>query len=196
MAEEKLKAPLYVGLVHGPVKDKSGSVVTTSVTNLDIHDISRTCRTFGVSRYFLITPLKIQHELVNRILGHWESDKGSLYNPDRTDALASAELVDTIEDARCTVEKIEGKTPLIVVTGAQLVGDGDESQLAQKAILDQIPILLLFGTGWGLLASTTDHADFRLGPITSCARDDYNHLSVRSAVAIYVDRLARSLCSP
>lgn len=196
MAQAALKAPLYVGLVHGPVRDKAGSEVTTSVTNLDIHDISRTCRTFGVSRYFLITPLQIQHELVNRILGHWESDKGSLYNPDRSDALAFTELVNTIADAQSTIEKLEGKKPLTVVTGARLEGHGDENALARKAILDQTPILLLFGTGWGLLASTTDQADFRLGPITSCAQDDYNHLSVRSAVAIYVDRLARSLCSP
>ena len=196
MAQTSLKVPLYVGLVHGPVRDKAGSEVTTSVTNLDIHDISRTCRTFGVSQYFLITPLKIQHELVNRILGHWESDKGSLYNPDRSEALAATRLVDSIADARRVVSGREGKEPLVVVTGAQLKGDGDEMALAQKAILDQTPILLLFGTGWGLLASTTDQADFRLGPITSCARDGYNHLSVRSAVAIYVDRLARSLCSP
>ncbi len=196
MAEAKVKTPFYVGLVHGPVKDKAGSTVTTSVTNLDIHDISRTCRTFGASGYFLITPLKIQHELVNRILGHWETDKGSLYNPDRSDALAATELVDTIDDATSKIQQKEGKRPLVVVTGAKLVGDGDEKQLAQRAILDQVPIFLLFGTGWGLLASTTDQADFRLGPITSCAADDYNHLSVRSAVAIYVDRLARSLCSP
>jgi hypothetical protein len=196
MSQVTLQVPLYVGLVHGPVRDKAGSEVTTSVTNLDIHDISRTCRTFGVSQYFLITPLKIQHELVGRILGHWESDKGSLYNPDRTEALSNTRLVNTIEDAQRAVEEIENKRPLTVVTGAKLEGHGDESALARKAILDQTPILLLFGTGWGLLASTTDQADFRLGPITSCARDGYNHLSVRSAVAIYVDRLARSLCSP
>ncbi len=196
MAKARLAVSLYVGLVHGPVRDKAGSEVTTSVTNLDIHDIARTCRTFGVACYFIITPLQIQHELVNRILGHWESDKGSLYNPDRSDALATTTLVKTILDAQSAIEASEGKKPLLVVTGAQLKGDGDESRLAQQAILDQRPILLLFGTGWGLLASTTDQADFRLGPITSCARDDYNHLSVRSAVAIYVDRLARSLCSP
>jgi hypothetical protein len=107
--------------------------------------------------------------------------------------------IDTIGielDHISAIEKLEGKKPLTVVTGARLEGHGDESALAHKAILDQTPILLLFGTGWGLLASTTDQADFRLGPITSCAQDDYNHLSVRSAVAIYVDRLARSLCSP
>ncbi|MFP5458967.1 MAG: RNA methyltransferase [Bacteriovoracia bacterium] len=196
MEQTKLRVPVYLGLVHGPVKDKAGDTVTTSVTNLDIHDISRTARTFGFSGYFIITPLQIQHELVNRILGHWESDKGSLYNPDRTEALARTQLVNTVADAQRVIEEKEGKRPLTVVTGANLVGHGDENALAQKAILDQTPILLLFGTGWGLLASMTDQADFRLGPILSAAFDGYNHLSVRSAVAIYSDRVARSLCSP
>lgn len=193
MGQAPLKVPVYLGLVHGPVRDKAGSEVTTSVTNLDIHDISRAARTFGFSGYFLITPLKVQHGLVKSILGHWETDKGSLYNPDRSDALALARLVDTADDAKREVEQREGKAPLVVVTGANLVGDGDESELVRRAELDARPILLLFGTGWGLTASFTAQADFRLGPIVSRAQDGYNHLSVRSAVSIYCDRLARSL---
>ncbi len=193
MAEKKLKVPVYIALVHGPVKDKAGSTVTTSVTNLDIHDISRTSRTFGFSGYFIVTPLKIQHTLVQSILDHWESDKGSLYNPDRTDALSLTRLVDTIEDAMRIIEEKEGKRPLVVATGAKLEKHEDENALAQQVILDARPILLLFGTGWGLTASMIEQADFRLEPIYSRAFDDYNHLSVRSAVAIYADRIARSL---
>jgi hypothetical protein len=193
MAKEKLKVPVYVALVHGPVKDKAGSTVTTSVTNLDVHDISRASRTFGFSGYFIVTPLKIQHELVGRLLGHWESDKGSLYNPDRTDALSLTSLVDTIEDAQQKIMEREGVKPFVVATGAQIKSDGDESELARQVMLDSRPILLLFGTGWGLTASMIEQADFRLEPIYSRALDDYNHLSVRSAVAIYADRVARSL---
>lgn len=184
---------VYLGLVHGPVRDKAGDEVTTSVTNLDIHDIARASRTFGWERYFIITPLKIQHDLVKSILGHWESDKGSLYNPDRTDALAYVDLVNTVNDARREIEKREGVAPLVVVTSAKLTADGDESVLVQRARVDARPILLLFGTGWGFTASFIDQADFRLEPIHSRALDGYNHLSVRSAVAIYCDRLARSL---
>lgn len=193
MAEKKLKAPVYVALVHGPVKDKAGSTVTTSVTNLDIHDISRTSRTFGFSGYFIVTPLKIQHQLVQSILNHWESDKGSLYNPDRTDALSLTSLVDTIEDAKRIIFQKEGKKPFVVATGAKVESQGDENELARQVMLDSRPILLLFGTGWGLTASMIEQADFRLEPIYSRALDDYNHLSVRSAVAIYADRIARSL---
>ena len=53
-------------------------------------------------------------------------------------------------------------------------------------------MLLLFGTGWGLTQGVTDKADFLLEPIFGIASDGYNHLSVRSAVAIYCDRLAQS----
>jgi hypothetical protein len=63
---------LYLGLVHHPIKNKLGELVTTSVTNLDIHDIARSCRTFGVKKYFIITPFTEQKKLVDSILGHWE----------------------------------------------------------------------------------------------------------------------------
>ena len=33
--------PLYVALLHFPVYDKNGAVVTSAVTHMDIHDIAR-----------------------------------------------------------------------------------------------------------------------------------------------------------
>ncbi|MCK5882054.1 MAG: RNA methyltransferase [Bacteriovoracaceae bacterium] len=181
---------LYLGLVHHPIDNKRGEVVTTSVTNLDIHDISRSCRTFGVKKYFIITPLKAQHELVGRILGHWEEDKAALYNPDRQDALAVARIANSVEDAYKWIEEKEGIAPIIAVTGANFDEfTGDEKSLVERMKLDKVPCLLLFGTGWGLNASVVDQADFKLGPIFGAAEDGYNHLSVRSAVAIYLDRL-------
>lgn len=181
---------LYLGLVHYPINNKRGEVVTTSVTNLDIHDISRSCRTFGVEKYFIITPLKAQHELVNRILGHWQDDKSSAYNPDRKDALALATLANSIEDATLEIEQKEGVRPLIAITGANFEqNDGDASQLKSRISLDNKPVFLLFGTGWGLISEVVETADFRLRPILGSASDGYNHLSVRSAVAIYLANL-------
>lgn len=183
----------YIGLVHGPIRSKDGKEITTSVTNLDIHDISRTARTFGFKRYFLITPIKNQQTVVKRILGFWESDDGLIYNPDRKDALKEAELIDSIEDAIAKITEIEGKKPCVVVTGANFEKyEGKEKELMQKIRLDQTPMFLLFGTGWGLTAPVVEQADFRLEPIFGIADDGYNHLSVRSAVAIYCDRLARA----
>jgi hypothetical protein len=181
---------IYLGLVHYPINNKRGEVVTTSVTNLDIHDISRSCRTYGVERYFLITPLKAQHETVGRILGHWKEDKSSEYNPDRKDALSVAQLVDSIDIAVSTICELEQQEPYIVVTGANFKDNfGSEKELWRYVSVDNRPILLLFGTGWGLNASVLERADFMLAPLRGYAKDGYNHLSVRSAVAIYLDRL-------
>lgn len=49
------------------------------------------------------------------------------------------------------------------------------------------PHLLVFGTGWGLTPEITERADVIPEPI--CGPTDYNHLSVRSAAAVILDRL-------
>lgn len=183
----------YIGLVHGPIRSKDGQEITTSVTNLDIHDISRSARTFGFKKYFLITPIKNQQVMVKKILGFWESDNGLIYNPDRKEALAEATVVDQIQDAIQEITQLEGVAPLVVVTGANFEKyEGKEPELIKTIRALNRPMLLLFGTGWGLTQSVTDAADFRLEPIFGSAQDGYNHLSVRSAVAIYCDRLAQA----
>jgi hypothetical protein len=47
--------------------------------------------------------------------------------------------------------------------------------------------LLIFGTAWGLPENFIAEADYILNPVIG--NTDYNHLSVRSAVAIILDRL-------
>ena len=179
----------YLGLVHFPIVNKRGETVTTSVTNLDIHDISRSCKTFGIKKYFLVTPLEIQRKLVNDILGHWEQDFASEYNPDRFEALSKAEAINSVQDAINEIKKLEGIDPLIVVTGANFKSyDGETSILTKRVEKENIPCLILFGTGWGLHADVLNMAHFKLTPIYS-EKEGYNHLSVRSAVAIYLDRL-------
>lgn len=181
---------IYLGLVHHPIKNKLGELVTTSVTNLDIHDISRSCRTFGVKNYFIVTPFVAQQVLVNSILGHWEQDKANAFNPDRQDALSIARCVDSIETAIAQITELEGQAPMIAVTGANFDSfDGDVSQLTKKIEMGNMPCFLLFGTGWGLHPIALEKADFKLSPIISKNSDGYNHLSVRSAVAIYLDRM-------
>ena len=179
----------YLGLVHYPIRNKRGETVTTSVTNLDIHDISRSCRTFGIEKYFLITPLETQRVLVNEILGHWEQDHANTYNPDRHEALSRALAIDSVRLAIEEIKKIEGIDPLIVVTGANFKSyDGDTSELTKRVEKENIPCLILFGTGWGLHDDVLNLAHFKLTPINA-KNSEYNHLSVRSAVAIYLDRL-------
>ena len=45
-------SPLYVGLVHYPVYDKNFDVITTAITNYDLHDISRSAKTYGVKKIY------------------------------------------------------------------------------------------------------------------------------------------------
>ncbi|MBP5296408.1 MAG: RNA methyltransferase [Bacteriovoracaceae bacterium] len=178
---------IYVGLVHAPVVNKRGQEVITSITNLDIHDIARSCRTFGVEKFFLINPLYAQQTLAQRILAYWQQDQGNAYNPDRSDALKKVVWAFTIEEAVAAIKEEQGESPAIVVTSAQFaentVAAADLPSLAAPR-----PILLLFGTGWGLAPSVSEAADWRLQPITY-PTSGYNHLSVRSAVAIYLDRI-------
>lgn len=184
----------YLGLLHHPVLGRKGEIITTSVTNLDIHDIARTCRTFGFKKYFIITPVEKQHQLIQTILDHWNTDVDSSYNPDRTSALSYIEISSSYEDALKRIEEIEGTRPATVATGANFKADTMSEEDVCKALnIDNTPMFLIFGTGWGLHASLTEGADYRLHPIFGVAEDGYNHLSVRSAVAIYSDRIARSL---
>src|SRR6478736_4104184 len=104
-------------LVHHPVHDRARAVVTSAITNLDLHDISRSSHTYGLS------------DLLDY-------------------PAARAELS-----------------------------------------LDGPPVLIVFGTGWGLADSITARADVRLASILGRREDGYNHLSVRAAAAIIFDRL-------
>lgn len=184
----------YLALIHHPILGRKAETITTSVTNLDIHDIARSARTFGFKKYFIVTPVKKQHHLVQTILDHWNTDVENSYNPDRSSALSFIELSHDIEQMKQRVKEIEGVEPYVVVTGANFDEfSGTEKDLVSKLKVDNRPMLLLFGTGWGLHASVLDGADFKLDPILGSAQDGYNHLSVRSAVAIYCERLNRSL---
>ena len=183
-------SPLYLGLIHHPVVNKSGEVVTTSVTNLDIHDIARSCRTYGVSCYYIVTPIAAQQSLVERILGHWKKQASALYNPDRQDALDGVRVVSSLESGMEDVSAQEGRVPDVVVTGAKLAHDTVTSgELRKKMEGEETPTLLLFGTGHGLHSDLIEKADYRLKPLVGSALDGYNHLSVRSAVAIYLEKL-------
>jgi hypothetical protein len=181
---------LYVALVHYPVKDRAGETVTTSVTNLDVHDIARSARTYGVRRYYLITPIELQHTLVRRILEHWTSGSGRKRMPERWDALSVCEPVLSLEDALADVERREGERPQRIATAARATeGRALTSVPDARARIAQAehPYLLILGTGHGLADELLRAAEHQLEPLDAGA--GYNHLSVRAAAAIYLDRL-------
>lgn len=175
----------WIGLVHHPVLDRAGDTITTAVTNLDVHDIARTARTYGLAGYFVITPLEAQHQLVARILEHWRSGAGAKRVPERTEALRFTEVVSSIEDAVAAVTE-RASAPQLYVTSAREGPEGVPVVSYADAGAAE-PALVLFGTGHGLHPDTHRAAHGRLPAIE--AASDYNHLSVRAAVAITLDRL-------
>ncbi len=179
---------IYAALIHYPVVDKQGMLVSTSVTNLDVHDISRSARTYGVDKYYLVTPIEAQHWLISKILEHWESGWGSRYNANRKDALSITRCCKDIGELGEQIEAECGQAPIFVVTSARTHANTIsfshlKSQLAEAGP----PVVLLFGTGWGLHSDIMAEADLVLEPISGTG--DFNHLSVRAAAAIIFDRL-------
>jgi hypothetical protein len=181
-------ADLYLALLHHPVLDKQGAVVTTAVTNLDVHDIARLARTFGVRGYYVCTPVETLQRLVKRIVWHWETGPGATYNESRKDALALVRLADDLDAAITDVERETGALPYLVATSAR-EGGARLGYDTLRARLDAAgrPVMLVFGTGWGLTPEVLARADAQLEPVRGVG--DYNHLSVRSAASIILDRL-------
>lgn len=179
---------LAVALVHYPTVNKEGRVVTTSVTNFDIHDIARASRTFGVDRYFIVTPVELQQQFTRRILRYWREGQGAVYNPTRGQALADVEVVGDLAEAADVLERDWGAPPVWVATSARRYPNTLTCpELRARLETGNEHFCLVFGTGWGLHPQVIDEADFILEPINGPG--DWNHLSVRSAVSIYLDRL-------
>jgi hypothetical protein len=86
------------------------------------------------------------------------------------------------------IEELSGRRPRVVVTGASLSGNlisfGEMKEILER---NEQPFLIVCGTGWGLADEIVKEADFCLTPVRGGS--DYNHLSVRSAAAIILDRL-------
>ena len=183
------QAPIYLALLHYPVYDKNHQVVTTAVTNMDIHDICRAGKTYGVQGFYLVTPVKSLQKLALKIIDHWELGYGSLYNVTRKDALALARIRDNLDDTILDIDKETGQKPLIVVTSARDTGTVRTPFVALQEMLQTStqPFLVIFGTGWGLTETIITQADYVLEAVEGGT--DYNHLSVRCAAAIVLDRL-------
>jgi tRNA (guanine37-N1)-methyltransferase len=182
------QAAVYVALLHYPVYDKNGQVVTTAVTNMDIHDIARAGKTYGICGFYVVTPVKALQKLASKIIHHWEQGYGSQYNVTRKEALALARITDTLDEVLIDIERECGEKPLLVVTSARPGGKRTSfTELRDMLIKVGQPFLLILGTGWGLTEAIFSRSDYVLEAIEGPT--DYNHLSVRSAAAIILDRL-------
>jgi hypothetical protein len=179
---------LYLALVHHPVINKTGDVIASAVTNLDVHDLARIGRTFDVRRVYVVTPLCDQQELVHRILDHWCRGFGADHNPHRSQAMDRIRVCDALDGAVGAIRRREARPPRVVATCARSGPRRIGFAALRRWIADDDPCLLVFGTAWGLADTVLERADAVLEPIPGAG--GYNHLPVRAAAAIILDRLA------
>lgn len=176
-----------MAVIHYPVYDKRKDVVATSLTNLEIHDIARTCMTFGINLCYIVTPLAKQRDIAARLIEHWIRGYGSTYNPVRGEALRKVKVLSSIEEM---VTELGGSgVPMIVGTSSRerpgkAIGYQELKTLSECG---NRPVVVVFGTGWGLTDQVIDSCDKMLDPIRG--NGDYNHLSLRMAIGIILDRI-------
>ncbi len=178
---------LYLALIHHPVVDKNGNVIASAVTNLDVHDIARTAKTYGIKSFYIVTPLADQKILVERIVSHWTRGSGAKYNPKRRQALELVKVVESIDLAVENIRLLTKQKPKTIATSARMTKDAVSFGQLRRQLKNGEPHLLLFGTAWGLSEELLRQVDYRLTPISGPG--NYNHLPVRCAAAIILDRL-------
>jgi hypothetical protein len=184
---EAVHSNIHLALVHFPVYNKAGEVVVSSVTTLDVHDSSRICRTYGTGVLYIVTPLETQQKLVDRIISHWKTGYGATYNPTRKEALLKSQVNNSLEDVVADITARSGQKPKTIVTHARELDRSIDYDVMRKELNKEEQYLLVFGTGWGLEKNIIQKADFLLNPIKGS--EEYNHLPVRAAIAIILDRL-------
>lgn len=187
-----MSARVSAALVHHPVVDKNGLEIASSLTPTDLHDLARSARTYGLERLWITTPLRDQQRLAGRMMGFWQTGIGAGYNPNRGQALDLIRVRDSVDQAVEETTADNGRRPLIWATSAR--GGGERLDFARgREIMDTgRPVLILFGTAWGLAPAVLEMCDNILAPLAGAAGvcgQQYNHLSVRSAAAVILDRL-------
>ena len=186
--QEGEKIRIDLALIHYPVLNKNQEIIGSAVTNLDLHDIARSARTYGVDTLYVVTPYPDQQLLFQQLLDHWLTGYGAQYNSKRGEALALVHICDDLGQLFAGVTGKWQQRPTVLATCAR------EKHpciwpygMVREKLANGECFLILFGTAWGLAQEAIEAADGILPPING--KGDYNHLSVRSAAAIVLDRL-------
>jgi hypothetical protein len=181
------------------VFDRTGKIVTSSLTNFDVHDLARSTMTYGLAAYHIVTPVTVHREKAEHIATMWLEEQAAR-TPSRSQAkpatrgsaLALVRTADSVETVIAQLTQEYGTAPIVVATSAKAesfpaAARRSPSELLAEMSLASAPLLLLLGTGWGLADHLIPSVSRVLTPIEGGS--DWNHLSVRSAGAILLDRL-------
>lgn len=188
---------LYVALVHHPVSNKKGSTIASALTTIDMHDIARASMTFGVRGFYVVTPLMDQQVLAHEVIQHWTDGIGGELNPFRKRALELIRVVSTFQDALMEIRSERGQPVITVATSAIKHSHENQNILTASEFAGKLDsnesYLIAFGTAWGMSEQFIHNCNFMLEPVYGIT--GYNHLSVRSAVSIILDRICGRLKS-
>jgi hypothetical protein len=185
--ENRKSLPVDVALIHYPVVNRAGDTIGSAVTNLDLHDIARAGATYGINTYWVVVPDRLQQELAGKIVSHWTEGYGGTVNPNRKDALSLIRICSAFEEVVDGMTEKWHTRPFVLATCARPGQRTVEYAAVRNMVDGDRPLLLLFGTAWGLTPEILQKADAILPPLKGAG--EYNHLSVRSAVSIILDRL-------
>lgn len=182
-----MRGNIYLALMHHPVLDRNSKKVTSALTNLDIHDLSRLAKTYGLAKIFIVTPDVKQQELAEKIMDHWVKGWGASYNSDRKEAMNTVKIVESVEAIKAELNGRSDKALFIATSAKKLPGCVSFSGLGEELSNTDGDAVILLGTAHGLSQEVFDFSDRILEPIDMGR--GYNHLSVRSAASIIIDRL-------
>ena len=176
-----------MALIHFPVINKKNQPIGSALTTIDLHDIARASITFGVRNFFCVTPYEDQAKLATQVIDHWTKGVGGELNPFRKKALELIKVEKSFADAVKEIEKQREEPVVKIATSAKKIPGSISSQNLRQKINNKDSHVLVFGTAWGLAEELIESCDYVLNPIAGNSK--YNHLSVRSAASIYLDRI-------
>ncbi len=177
---------LYLAIVHHPVVNRRGEVITATIDHFDVFDASRLSLTYPLRGLYVVNPEPSQEAVARRLIKHGTDPHRT---EERDGCFDKTHWAPSLEATVAEIEAREGRRPVVVVTSAHAATDTTSFAGLRAALADGAPHLLVVGKASGLSADALADADMRLEPIDGGT--DYRHLSVRSAMAILVDRLLR-----
>jgi hypothetical protein len=102
-------------------------------------------------------------------------------------------LVDSFEAVKAAIRAEHGEDPEVVLTDARPIPKSISYAEYRQELANPgrtKPVVIVFGTGWGISDVFYPEVHRILAPVYGPGgAEGYNHLSVRAAVAIILDRL-------
>lgn len=179
---------VFIAVLHWPATDRYGNRIITSFTTLDLHDIARPAKAYGVETYYIAHPVDAQREIIQRQIDYWTSEENKEKQFTRYESVSLVKLVYNYEEIINDIISKKHKKPKVVGTDARTYPNTISYNKLSSLIKEgKDDFLIVFGTGYGIPKSLMETFDYILEPVYGAG--DWNHLSVRNAAAIILDRL-------